>query len=76
MAIFYYQRSAEKSFHDPRPWAVLGDVFLGRGQMQDAAAAFWQSYLDGDKEDGAILKLARVYVNAGDTEKAVVAFEK
>ncbi|XP_055357437.1 cell division cycle protein 23 homolog, partial [Paramacrobiotus metropolitanus] len=71
----YFQRSADNAFHDPKPWCALGDVFVKLNQPDDAARAYWQSYQNGDKEDGAIGKLGRV-LSKSDVAKAAIAFQR
>ncbi|XP_055348437.1 cell division cycle protein 23 homolog isoform X2 [Paramacrobiotus metropolitanus] len=75
LAILYFQRSADNAFHDPKPWCALGDVFVKLNQPEDAARAYWQSYQNGDKEDGAMGKLGRVLIKS-DAAKAAIAFQR
>jgi tetratricopeptide (TPR) repeat protein len=72
----YFQRSAQNAPSDPRVWNALGDVYEKLEQTEDAAKAYWQSYQAGDKDDGAVLKLAKIYEREEEKDKMLQAFER
>lgn len=76
MAIYYFQKCVVQSQTDLRPLVSLGAINKKMDQLNEAAKAFWQAYLLGEKEDGAIIKLAKIYETLEDKPKMIAAFEK
>lgn len=71
-ALFYYRKAAALRPYDARMWCAMGGCYLGLGEERrgDAIRSYERAVSHHDTEGIATLKLASLYRQEGDDEKA------
>jgi anaphase-promoting complex subunit 8 len=69
-ALFYYQKAVELRPYDPRMWCAMGGCYLGLERRSDAMRSYERAVANHDAEGIATKKLATLYREDGDSEKA------
>jgi anaphase-promoting complex subunit 8 len=69
-ALFYFRKAAALHPHDARMWCAIGGCLLGLDRRADAERSYERAVSLGDGEGIATRKLAELYREDGDEEKA------
>ena len=69
-ALFYFRKAAALHPHDARMWCAIGGCLLGLDRRTDAEKSYERAVSLGDGEGIATRKLAELYREDGDEEKA------
>ena len=73
-ALFYFRKAAALHPHDARMWCAIGGCLLGLDRRMDAEKSYERAVSLGDGEGIATRKLAELYREDGDEEKAAKCF--
>ncbi|KAL7441922.1 hypothetical protein ACHAXH_008305 [Discostella pseudostelligera] len=73
-ALFYFRKAAALHPHDARMWCAIGGCLLGLDRRLDAEKSYERAVSLGDGEGIATRKLAELYREDGDEEKAAKCF--
>jgi anaphase-promoting complex subunit 8 len=73
-ALYYYKRAAQLRPYDARMWCALGTTFVQLQRPLDAIRAFERAVQQDDSEGVATQKLAALYKQVGQTEKAAQCY--
>jgi len=73
-ALFYFKKAAALHPHDARMWCAIGGCLLGLDRRSDAERSYERAVLLGDGEGIATRKLAELYREDGDEEKAAKCY--
>ena len=69
-ALFYYRKAVELRAYDARMWCAMGGCYLGLERRGDAVKSYERAVTNNDAEGIATLKLAMLYREDDDDEKA------
>jgi len=69
-ALFYYRKATSLRPYDARMWCAMGGCYLGLHQKKHAIRAFERALANYDREGVATRKLASLYRESGQEEKA------
>jgi anaphase-promoting complex subunit 8 len=69
-ALFYFRKAVELRPHDPRMWCAIGGCYYGLDRRNDAIRSYERAVSKNDVEGIATRKLAMLYCEDGNTEKA------
>lgn len=69
-ALFYYRKAVELRPYDARMWCAMGGCYLGLERRGDAIKSYERAVINKDAEGIATLKLAMLYRQDEDDEKA------
>jgi anaphase-promoting complex subunit 8 len=69
-SLFYYKRAVQLRPYDARMWCAVGTTLASLHRRPDAIRAYERAVQTGDTEGVATQKLAALYRNDGDAEKA------
>jgi len=69
-ALFYYRKAVELKPHDARMWCAMGGCYLGLERRDEAVKSYERAVINNDAEGIATLKLAMLYRQDDDDEKA------
>lgn len=69
-ALFYYRKAVELRPYDARMWCAMGGCYLGLDRRIDAIKSYERAVINKDSEGIATLKLAMLYKEDNDSEKA------
>ncbi|KAL7537863.1 hypothetical protein ACHAXR_009397 [Thalassiosira sp. AJA248-18] len=73
-ALFYFRKAAALHPHDARMWCAIGGCLLGLDRRTDAEKSYERAVSLGDGEGIATRKLAELYREDGDEEKAAKCY--
>ena len=73
-ALFYFRKAAALHPHDARMWCAIGGCLLGLDRRSDAEKSYERAVSLGDGEGIATRKLAELYREDGDEEKAAKCY--
>ena len=73
-ALFYFRKAAALHPHDARMWCAIGGCLLGLDRRNDAEKSYERAVSLGDGEGIATRKLAELYREDGDEEKAAKCY--
>ena len=73
-ALFYFRKAASLHPHDARMWCAIGGCLLGLDRRTDAEKSYERAVSLGDGEGIATRKLAELYREDGDEEKAAKCY--
>jgi anaphase-promoting complex subunit 8 len=73
-SLFYYKKAVQLRPYDPRMWCAVGTILASLHRRSDAIRAYERAVQTGDTEGVATQKLAALYRNDGDTEKAAQCY--
>ena len=73
-ALFYFKKAAALHPHDARMWCAIGGCLLGLDRRSDAERSYERAVSLGDGEGIATRKLAELYREDGDEEKAAKCY--
>ncbi|EED91115.1 predicted protein, partial [Thalassiosira pseudonana CCMP1335] len=73
-ALFYFRKAAALHPHDARMWCAIGGCLLGLDRRGDAEKSYERAVSLGDGEGIATRKLAELYREDGDEEKAAKCY--
>jgi anaphase-promoting complex subunit 8 len=73
-ALFYFRKAAALHPHDARMWCAIGGCLLGLERRSDAEKSYERAVSLGDGEGIATRKLAELYREDGDEEKAAKCY--
>ena len=73
-ALFYFKKAAALHPHDARMWCAIGGCLLGLDRRSDSERSYERAVLLGDGEGIATRKLAELYREDGDEEKAAKCY--
>ena len=73
-ALFYFRKAAALHPHDARMWCAIGGCLLGLDRRNDAEKSYERAVAFGDGEGIATRKLAELYKEDGDEEKAAKCY--
>ena len=73
-ALFYFRKAAALHPHDARMWCAIGGCLLGLDRRNDAEKSYERAVAFGDGEGIATRKLAELYKEDGDDEKAAKCY--
>ena len=73
-ALFYFRKAAALHPHDARMWCAIGGCLLGLDRRSDAERSYERAVSLGDGEGIATRKLAELYREDGDEEKAAKCY--
>jgi len=73
-ALFYFRKAAALHPHDSRMWCAIGGCLLGLDRRNDAEKSYERAVSLGDGEGIATRKLAELYREDGEEEKAAKCF--
>lgn len=73
-ALFYFRKAAALHPHDARMWCAIGGCLLGLDRRADAEKSYERAVSLGDGEGIATRKLAELYREDGDEEKAAKCY--
>jgi anaphase-promoting complex subunit 8 len=73
-ALFYYRKAASLRPYDPRMWCAMGGCYLGLGRKADAVRSYERAVSHSDLEGIATQKLATLYEEQGQKEKAAQCY--
>ena len=73
-ALFYFKKAAALHPHDARMWCAIGGCLLGLDRRSDAERSYERAVLLGDGEGIATRKLAELYREDGDEERAAKCY--
>ena len=73
-ALFYFRKAAALHPHDARMWCAIGGCLLGLDRRSEAEKSYERAVSLGDGEGIATRKLAELYREDGDEEKAAKCF--
>jgi len=74
MLLHYFRKAASLHPHDARMWCAIGGCLLGLDRRTDAEKSYERAVSLGDGEDIATRKLAELYREDGDEEKAAKCY--
>ena len=69
-ALFYYRKATALRPYDARMWCAMGGCYLGLGRRLDAMRSYERAVSNHDREGIATQKLATLYRDEGENEKA------
>jgi len=69
-ALFYFRKASELRPYDARMWCAMGGCYLALERRSDAIKCYERSVANNDAEGVATSKLAMLYRDDGDDEKA------
>lgn len=69
-ALFYFRKAVELRPHDPRMWCAIGGCYYGLDRRNDAIRSYERAVSKNDVEGIATRKLAMLYCEDGNAEKA------
>jgi len=75
-ALFYYRKATSLRPYDARMWCAVGGCFLGLERREDAKRSFERAVSNRDREGIATMKLAALYREEGDEEKAARCYKR
>jgi anaphase-promoting complex subunit 8 len=75
-ALYYYRKACTLRPYDARMWCALGGCFENLGRQDDAVRCFERAIANRDMEHIALLRLARLYRDSDQPEKAAPLFER
>ena len=73
-ALFYFRKAAALHPHDARMWCAIGGCLLGLDRRADAERSYERAVSLGDGEGIATRKLAELYREDGDEERAAKCY--
>ena len=73
-ALFYFRKAASLHPHDARMWCAIGGCLLGLDRRADAERSYERAVSLGDGEGIATRKLAELYREDGDEERAAKCY--
>lgn len=73
-SLFYYKKAASLRPYDARMWCAMGGSYIGLGRKQDAIRAYERAVSHSDLEGIATQKLASLYRQDGQEEKAAQCY--
>ena len=74
-AIIHYRNAAAISPRDPRIWLALGESYEELMETENAIKCYQKSIASNDTEGVASYRLARLYRDCGDDDRAAFCFE-
>ena len=69
-ALFYYRKATALRPYDARMWCAMGGCYLGLDRTEDAMRSYERAVSNHDREGIATQKLATLYRDEGEDEKA------
>jgi len=75
-ALFYYRKATALRPYDPRMWCAMGGCYLGLDRREDAKRSFERAVSNRDREGIATRKLATLYREEGDEERAARCYKR
>jgi anaphase-promoting complex subunit 8 len=73
-SLFYYKRAVQLRPYDARMWCAVGTILSSLYRRSDAIRAYERAVQTGDTEGVATQKLASLYRQDGDVERAAQCF--
>lgn len=73
-ALYYYKRAVQLRPYDARMWCALGTSFVQLQRPHDAVRAYERAIQQGDAEGVATQRLAALYKQVGQVEKAAQCY--
>lgn len=73
-SLFYYRKAASLRPYDPRMWCAMGGCYIGLGRKADAIRSYERAVSHSDLEGIATQKLASLYRQDGQKEKAAQCY--
>jgi anaphase-promoting complex subunit 8 len=73
-ALYYYKRAAQLRPYDARMWCAVGTTFVQLEQTENAIRAYERALQQDDTEGVATQKLAALYKQDGNVEKAAQCY--
>lgn len=73
-ALYYYKKAVQLRPYDARMWCALGSTFMQLHRQADAIRAYERALQQGDTEGVATQKLAALYNEKGQVEKAAECY--
>ncbi|GMI06598.1 hypothetical protein TrVE_jg7936 [Triparma verrucosa] len=75
-ALYYYRKAAALRPYDARMWCALGSCFLSLDRRQEAIKSYERAIVTNDRENIATRKLAKLYREEGENEKAARCYQR
>mmetsp|Transcript_2981 Transcript_2981/g.4189 ORF Transcript_2981/g.4189 Transcript_2981/m.4189 type:complete len:700 (+) Transcript_2981:3-2102(+) len=73
-ALYYFRKVVELRPYDARMWCALGGCYLGLERREDAIRSYERAVSNNDIEGFATKKLAALYKEDGDSERAAKCY--
>ena len=75
-ALYYYRKAAALRPYDARMWCAMGSCYLSLDRRQEAIKSYERAINNVDREGIATRKLAKLYREEGDMEKAARCYQR
>lgn len=73
-SLHYYRKAVEVKPYDARMWCAMGTCYLALDRRDDAIKSFDRAVTNGDAEGVATMKLASLFKEDGDNERAAKCY--
>ena len=75
-ALYYYRKAAALRPYDARMWCAMGGCYLSLDRRQEAIKSYERAICNNDREGIATRKLAKLYREEGEKEKAARCYQR
>jgi len=75
-ALFYYRKAATLRPYDARMWCAMGGCYLSLDKRSEAIRSYERAVSNHDREGIATQRLATLYKENGDFEKAAKCYQR
>jgi anaphase-promoting complex subunit 8 len=74
-AILFYRSAVTVNPFDSRMWMALGECYQELGEKENSIRCYQRAVCNSDSEGSAIFRLAKLYVDTGDPNRASFCYE-